>query len=189
MKIAVIDIETTGFKAKKDYIVEIGIAELDLDTGKIEPLYNNIVREEGMDVDRYKDSWIFHNSSLTFENYKSGALDLRPTGSERIQQILDEYPVTAYNSSFDFSFLKARGFHINKELPCPMKILTDIIKLPYYSPSGLITETRYKYPSVEEAYKYIFPGIDYKEDHRALPDAYDEACIIYEMHKKGWYLV
>ncbi len=42
--IAVVDIETTGFSHRKDCIVEIGVCELSLDSGKCRELFNKIVR-------------------------------------------------------------------------------------------------------------------------------------------------
>ena len=38
-KLIVIDIETTGFNHKLDSIIEIGIVELDINTGKIKILF------------------------------------------------------------------------------------------------------------------------------------------------------
>ncbi len=43
--IAVVDIETTGFSHQKDCIVEIGICELDLNSGNCRELFNKLIRE------------------------------------------------------------------------------------------------------------------------------------------------
>ena len=44
--ISVIDIETTGFSHFNDCIVEIGIVELDLLTGKCTKLFDQVILEE-----------------------------------------------------------------------------------------------------------------------------------------------
>lgn len=45
-KVVVIDIETTGFNKTLDNILEIGIVELDINSGKIRILFNSLVREK-----------------------------------------------------------------------------------------------------------------------------------------------
>ena len=45
-KIAVIDIETTGLDEENDLIIEIGIVELDLDSGNIRELFNSLISEK-----------------------------------------------------------------------------------------------------------------------------------------------
>ena len=44
-KILVIDIETTGFQKQGGSIVEVGIVELDLETGKAEIIFDSLCRE------------------------------------------------------------------------------------------------------------------------------------------------
>ncbi len=43
--IAAVDIETTGFSHQEDCIVEIGICELDLDSGECRELFNKVIQE------------------------------------------------------------------------------------------------------------------------------------------------
>jgi DNA polymerase-3 subunit epsilon len=179
-KISVVDIETTGFNHNRDCIVEIGIVELDLATGKCVKLFDNIILEDHFSP-VFEDTWIFLNSSLTFNDVLS-AQNFRYY-KEQIQKIFDHYLVTAYNKEFDFGFLKHRGFKIN-ELPCPMITATNIIKLP-----PKIPDTLYKWPNVEESWKFYYPDIPYVEQHRAYDDAEHEALIVYEMYKRGhWNL-
>ncbi len=177
MKIAVLDIETTGFFDWDACIVEIGIVELDLKTGGIEVLYNEVIREEKFGA-KHKGSWIFENSSLNFyEVMEAASLDF-----DTIQGILDRYHVTAYNKEFDFEFLKDRGFKF-RELDCPMIVSTDICKLP--SPNGY----GYKWPKVEEAYEHFHGKTGYIEKHRGCDDAVHEAKIVYALHKRGHFKV
>ncbi len=62
-----------------------------------------------------------------------------------------------------------------------MKLSTPIIKLP-----NKYGYNSYKWPSVEEAYKFYLKK-EIKEDHRGASDALYEADIVLEMFKRGYY--
>ena len=170
-KIAIVDIETTDFLNQGGLIVEVGIVELDLETGEVKTLYDELIREESFG-EAHKDAWIFSNSSLTYEE----VLAAKPIDRDAIQEILNKYSATAYNKRFDFDFLKSRGIEA-KELPCPMKALTPILKLP--------GNYGYKWPKVQEAWDILFPSIPYIEEHRGADDARHEAKLVYHLHKSG----
>jgi DNA polymerase III epsilon subunit-like protein len=178
-KILIIDIETTGFLNQEGTIVEIGIVELDLSNGERKIIYNEICHETGITLKMVEDSWIVKNSDLTVELIRQ-SVNLKRQG-HTIQSILDKYPAgaTAFNNSFDFSFLENRGFRFPKKLPCPMLLSTNICKIPNTNRSG------YKWPKVEEAHKYFFGDVGYIEKHRGADDAYYEAEIVYELFKLG----
>ncbi len=176
--IAVVDIETTGFSHQKDCIVEIGVCELDLDSGKCIELFNKIVREPHFSQ-QYQNAWIFQNSDLRYED----VLEAKPLNDYRkeLQRIFNEYSATAYNIRFDFDFLINRGF-VLKELPCPMVIATDILKISLPK-----SNKQYKWPNVQETWDFFFPNSDYVEKHRAYDDAVHEAQIVFELYKqKKW---
>lgn len=182
-QILVVDIETSGFLNQGGKIVEIGIVLLDLSDGSVKPLYESLVKEPGFDRKHSQNpyGWIFTNSDLRYEDVL-GAPDLerqRPT----IQALFNEYPATAFNKSFDFDFLRDRGFRIN-DLDCPMKLATPICKLPKANGWG-----GYKWPKVEEAWKYFFGNTGYMEAHRGLDDAKHEAQIVYALYKMGVFTV
>jgi len=179
LKISVVDIETTGLNVDIDYIVEIGIVDLDLDTGKIKVIYDKIVRELGFG-EHNRNDWIFLNSDLNYKLVEKAPLlnELR----EDIQDILIKRQITAFNKSFDLGFLKDRGFIIPNELPCIMKSATNICKIPFPR-----NPYKYKWPKVEEAWNYFFPEEFYIEKHRAADDAKHEARILYEMYRLGYY--
>ena len=181
--ILVTDIESTGFSHEYDFILEIGIVSLNIKTGEIIPLVNECVWKKGITKEVIEHSWIVKNSSLTVEDIWYG--NRIDKIKNLIQTIIDHYPLgmTAYNSSFDFRMLKHYNFTF-KELPCPMQILTDILKINKPNFRG-----GYKYPSVTESYNHFFPNEDYVEEHRALSDAIDEAKIIWEMIKQGIYKI
>lgn len=173
-KIIVVDIETTGWLKSGGLIVEIGIVLLDIETGEVEEIYDELVNE-GFPSECHKISWIFQNSDLKYDD----VCNAKPLDVIALQKIFDKHPATAYNKRFDFDFLKDRGLVIN-ELPCPMVIATDICKIP--SPFGYGS----KWPKVQEAWDFLF-GEDtgYTEEHRGLDDAKHEAKIVYQLYKMG----
>jgi len=180
-KILVLDIETTGFLNQGGSIVEIGIVELCLETGHVKVIFDSLLREDILTA-RHREKpmgWIFRNSNLSIEEVRNA-----PPASEvflKVQKILNDYPkgCTAYNKQFDFGFLKNRGLEIN-ELPCPMMLVTEVCKLP--NKNGY---DNYKWPTVEEAWRHLFPAIQYDELHRGADDAKHEALIVYELYKLG----
>ena len=182
--ILVVDIETTGFLNKGGKIVEIGIVKLNLATGDITPAYNSLVKEDGFGPQHTTGAygWIFKNSDLKYEEVEA-APSLEEQRDE-IQSLLNQYHSTAFNKSFDFDFLRDRGFNI-KELPCPMKVATPICQLPnQYGYSS------YKWPTVEEAWVHFFgKNTAYVEAHRGFDDAAHEAKIVFRLFELGHFKV
>jgi len=181
MKIAVLDIETTGFLLEGGSIVEIGIVELNLDNGEIKIVYDSLCRETRLTAKHRKEpfGWIFRNSDLTPEEVRT-APPFDQVKNE-VQAILNRYPAgaTAFNKKFDFDYLKDRGLTI-KELPCPMLLSTPICKLP-----NKYGYSDFKWPKVEEAFAHFFPDIEYVEKHRGADDAKHEAMIVYALYQQG----
>lgn len=178
-KIAIVDIESTDFLNKGGKIVEVGIVELCLETGKKEIVFNEVCHEKGITLDQVKNSWIVANSTLTVEMIRNSPSfeKLLPI----IQETLDRYPdgATAFNNTFDFDFLEDRGVVFCKKLPCPMKLSTNICKIPHPTYGG------FKWPKVQEAYDFFFGKTDYIEQHRGADDAFHEADIVLELYKRG----
>lgn len=177
MKIAVIDLETTGFDPR-DCIVEIGVVELDLETGRTQALLNMVVKEEHFRRVDHKHSWIFQHSTLKVDDVVYAAK--WKNAARELSWILEDYPVTAYNKAFDFGFLKHRELAPKRELPCPMVEAAKVLRIP--GPYGSC-----KWPTLEEAWEHYFPGLDYSEQHRAFDDALHEAILIKAMHTVGDY--
>ena len=175
-EIILLDIETTGFDPRKDEIVELGIVLLNLDTGEVKELYDQLFFVE----EKYKGSWIFQNyiefkdtqNKPNFQNCK-----------EEINKVLLPFhgQITAWNRDFDSGFLRVNGIQLGKDLICPMKESADFFKLPntssYYSD--------FKWPKAQEAWDILFPNNPFTEEHRGLSDARMEAKIVYELHKRG----
>lgn len=180
-KILILDIETTGFQNQGGKIVEVGIVELDLSNGERKIIFDEVTHEDGITLGEVQNAWIIQNSDLTMEAIRHSK-NLKHYKQE-IQTILDSYPhgATAFNNDFDFNFLKSRGFIFPNELDCPMKLSTDILKLPSRHPS----HGKYKFPKVQEAYDHFFGKTEYIELHRGADDAYHEAEIVYELFKRN----
>ena len=183
--IAIVDIETTGFLNQKGLIVEIGIVSLNLNSGAIKEEFDSLIREPGLNTAHAKPpyGWIFENSSLSYEEVSRAPLlsDL----FKEIQAVFDKYPtgLTAYNAAFDLPFLRSRSFSFT-QLPCPMIAATPVVNLP--PNPGRNTP---KWPKVEEAWDFLFGDTGYVESHRALDDAKHEAKIVYELYKRGDYVL
>lgn len=182
-KILIIDIETTGF-LPDGKIVEVGIVELNLDSGEKKILYDEVVHEFGTTKEEVSDSWIVQNSDLKLKDVvMSPTLEYEWTA---IQYIICKYELgaTAFNNKFDFDFLESRNFTFPKKLDCPMKLSTDICKIPNSKGPG------YKWPKVQEAWEFFF-GKDtgYIEKHRGADDAFHEADIVKELYDRGIFKI
>lgn len=168
MELLVLDIETTGLHTTYASVVEVGMVLVNTKTKKIKTVFNEVVREKNFNPN-YK-CWIFDNSDLTVEDVMAAKTleHYRP----KIQALLNKYPVTAYNKSFDLRMFRARGFECN-DVECLMKSTKSYFKVK--------KNNRVKSPSVEEAYKIFFPKSRYVEKHRGGDDAIHEAKILLKM--------
>lgn len=177
-KILVIDIETSGF-LPKGKIVEVGIVELNLDTGEINVLFDEVVNPFGDNLSEFSNSWILNNSNMTFDEVKNAKRSFNEARLD-IQTIINSYPLgaTAFNNKFDFGFLENYGIKFPRKQPCPMLLSTNVCKI-----AGKYG--KYKWPSCTEAFKFFIKDADYVEAHRGASDAADEAKIVYELYKRG----
>ena len=174
-KFFVLDIETCGL-AQKYCIVEIGIALLDMRYEIVQGYFHCICKEEDKILD--PNAWIFQNSSLDYNDVKNA--EYLCNYSHFLQEIFNmNIPVIAYNWAFDFGFLRDRGFKIENPPFDPMIVLINIIKISHVFYG-------FKFPKVTEAFNYLFPMLEYREKHRALFDAIDEAYIVREVIKRGY---
>jgi DNA polymerase-3 subunit epsilon len=177
-QIIVLDIETAGFSLS-DPILEVGMCLLDLESGDIDIVFDAPVMEIKCFTEKCKKAWIFSHSDLSYDKVcEAFGLDFyRPA----IEFWFDKFPVAAYNAPFDFRFLKDRKFFF-EGLPDPMRLSTPILKLPKKGGG-------FKWPKVEEAWKYYCPDVKYTELHRGADDAVHEAKIILEMYNRDEFVI
>lgn len=179
MKILIIDIETTGFQPT-GRICEVGIVELDIDSGETKIIFDRVINPNLPDETLAK-SWIVQKGYMTINEIKSG-VEFSEIKCE-IQDIINRYPdgATAFNRQFDFNFLESYGIKFPKKLPCPMLAATPICKLPKTGKAAHYGG--YKWPNAEEAFKFFNPGIEYVELHRGADDAMHESDIVFKLNQ------
>lgn len=182
-KIVIIDVETTGFSYDKDFIIEVGLVEVDLETGKKLTLYDELISPP-LPYEDLAKTWIIQNYIEINDVIFAEPLEKH---FDQIQGLLNLYTLgcTAFNNVFDFGFMEAAGFDLPKKLACPMRLSTDICKLPA-ARKGV---GRYKYPKAEEAYNYFFPDANYIELHRGADDAWHEADIVKKLYDLGIFKI
>jgi len=95
----------------------------------------------------------------------------------------------AHNAKFDIGMIYHEVNHIFGEqgplvfnnIYCIMELMTPICKLPYIS-----NKSGYKYPKLEEAYNYLFPGETIPDQHNALQDCRATAKIFKYLWTEGF---
>ena len=174
-KIAIIDIETTGFNPLKDSIIEIGIVELDLKTGEKKILFNSVVKDPNYNLLKCYNNPFLKDISIDpieIENAK-----LLEFYRDILQLIFNSYKTTAYNSKFDFRFLENRGFKIPRKLMDVMKFCRKLIS----KENSLKFEEIYRhfYNTPQNESKKILTNSNYVSIHRAIDDAIHETELLY----------
>jgi DNA polymerase III alpha subunit (gram-positive type) len=179
-EILVLDIETTGLSPANDFILELGIVKLNLETGVITELFDKVFKDPNLTA-KHRNSWIFQNGFMDINEVRKA----KPLSSytKEIQEILTPYKgkITAWNRNFDQSFLVSNGFDLGDDVQCPMKASTHFFK---------IKGTRgFKWPKAQEAWDILFPDTKKIEAHRGLDDSIMEAKIIFELVQMGVYTI
>ncbi|MEJ2127073.1 MAG: 3'-5' exonuclease [Candidatus Bathyarchaeota archaeon] len=181
MEILVIDLETANINSKQNpwslkntLICEIGIVNLNLDTGEIKPIFNQTCKENDCPDPH---SWIFNHTDLTYDEV-SNSTHFEEV-KKQIQPILESKPVTSWNQRFDFKHLEnpLRNLVIPTKFWDPMCTLNNFLKLNF-------RRNGYKWLKVTEAFRYFYPNKKWKQNHRAIDDAQIEAEIIFEAVNK-----
>ena len=177
-EIIVLDIETTGLNPNEDLILELGMVKLNLDSGEIKVLFNQVFKDPKLTA-KHRKAWIFENGFMEIDEIRN-ALPLAEYFDE-IQSLLNPFKgrIVAWNRDFDSAFLIKSGFDLGPDVICPMKSSVDYFKID--------GNYGYKWPKAQEAWDILFPETPKVEEHRGLDDSKMEAAIIYELHKRGVY--
>lgn len=168
----ILDTETTGLDgAPTDVVVEIGIARVDLDRGKVYPEYSRIINAPLTEAQR-RNAWVFNHTDLTPDDCSRSPYFTRQVASELNYLYAGEI-FTAYNAAFDFDkFLNLDPWDFKPErAPCIMESCAEVL-----APDG-------RWLRAQEAYDRLCPenpaelprGV---EQHRALSDAICEGWIL-----------
>lgn len=159
----VFDIETTGFSAKSDRIIEIGAVKVE--NGKITDRFSTFVNPE-IPIP-------FRIEKLTSIN------DSMVINAPKIEEVLPKFMefckgavMVAHNADFDMSFISANCER--QGLPCDFTIV-DTVAMSRYLIIGL---GRYKLDNVAKAL-----GIVLEHHHRAVDDAECTALIFQKLCK------
>lgn len=188
-KIFVLDTETTGlFGGPADFVVDVGVCEYDVKTGKIEDIYSSLV---GYDVDSWSDnlrqSWIFtHDGATISPDDLRGARPPEEVTTDLGQIIPPEGYATSYNLNFDFAkflFRPPWGLRCNIAEDI-MHAASHVFKSLDSHHSGAI--------SLQKAYSCAFGDsdparINGPERHLALPDARMAAYLMKYLIYTGRY--
>lgn len=176
LNILVVDLETTSINPRQADILEVGLANVDLGSGKIELVSDTLICPES-DEEGWLECWFMANSKLDPEVVRQA-----PKFSsvrKEVQRQVSELPVTAFNLNYDVQVLHRHQVQVPKRAPCLMLVCKDILCLPGYYGD-------YKYPKFSEAWQYFFPNEPFEEKHRAGYDAIHEARLAIALYERGY---
>ena len=176
MMILVVDTETDNVKPYLANILEIGMASVDLSSGKIELLFDTLVCPEGPEY--WCSCWFINNSGVDPDLVRHAPkfADIK----DGIEAYLSIAPVTAFNLSFDLQVLNKHYVRAPMTWPCLMLTTKNILKLPGHYGD-------WKFPKFSEAWDYFFPTEPFEEKHRAGHDALHEAKLALALYQRGYF--
>lgn len=179
--IYVIDTETTGLTgAPDDHVVDIGIALLETDTGRVMPLYQSLV---GYDVDEWdpahRNAWIFSHSDLTLDDVAAAPpqADVR----YRVATLLAGARVTSYNTPFDLDkFLFQPPWRLSEVVTAAPDIMAACapVVADRSHPGGKYPRLMHSYTALCEDDPADLRGA---QQHRALSDAMAAAYVLRQL--------
>lgn len=143
-----LDLETTGFDAQLDQIIEIGIVKFN-DKGEILDSFQSLINPQ-TDLPEI----VTHITGI-----KEGDLKDAPTLDElrdKISEFTENFPIIGHNIIFDTTFLKAKGIPVNSEEFDTLFFSSAIIK----------NLSSYSLETISKKLK-----LTHVDTHRALDDA------------------
>jgi len=177
MNILVVDVETNSVNPQRADILEVGMAMVELATGATELLVDTLINPDCPESE-WLHCWFMEHSGINPDEIRQAPKFAAV--KEEIQQHLLEYPVTAFNRSYDHQVLYRHGVKLPKLWPCLMLTCKDILKLPGFHGD-------FKYPKFSEAWNWFFPGEYFNEKHRAGHDVMHEARLAVALYQGEYF--
>lgn len=189
--VMVIDLETTGLRGIKegDKILSVGIADVELDTAQVRPVFYTPIRQELDEHDRR--CWLILNGHLTAEEIERAPFS-ETQAATITATILADQLVTSYNTEFDFdTFLypwlrRYLGPYFDldygmRRAPCIMQTADRIKEIPRRE---RLDGTAY--PSLVASFSTLV-HLPMKRAHNALDDALMAGEVLVRLHKMGLF--
>jgi hypothetical protein len=187
-KIAVIDVEHTGGNPNQGKIVEIGIVDLDINSGEITPIFNSLIREKGFSLKEFSKNYFMNNVNKISPKLviSLGEKFTLEYNKQIIQNILQSYKKVFYwdcTNHTERQWLKIKGFDVS-----------NFHDFQFFVKSYLKTKNIRKFNFqyvwnyfLNEHYinasKYLREP-EYYQNHRAYDDAEHEALLLYYLVKE-----
>ena len=189
--IYVLDTETTTTTFRpvpNGHVVEIGIAEVNLEEHTVQPYYSDILTVKKMVKGKKKidpEAWVFKNTTLTVEEVENGK-DPEEIAI-KLADMLKGCELTAFNQSFDQLMLKRDLPQLHDAVVWGQDLMLQADNLS----SIPRTKAPPCYPNAENTYNHLCKDdpahINGKEEHRALSDAIMEGYILLALYDRGLY--
>lgn len=187
--VMVIDLETTGLRGIKegDKILSVGIADVDLDTAQVRPVFYTPIRQYLDENDRR--CWLILNGHLTAEEIEQAPFNERQAATITAS-ILADQDFTSYNMEFDidkflFPWLRRcrirPNLHGMRRAPCIMKAADRVKEIPR---KERLDGTAY--PSLVASFSTLV-HLPMKRAHNALDDAVMAGEVLVKLHKMGLF--
>ena len=187
--VMVIDLETTGLRGIKegDKILSVGIADVELDTAQVRPVFYTPIRQELDEHDRR--CWLILNGHLTAEEIERAPFS-EAQAATITASILADQLVTSYNTEFDLDTFLYPWWAENigpyfengmRRAPCIMQTADRIKEIPRRE---RIDGTAY--PSLVASFSTLV-HLPMKRAHNALDDAVMAGEVLVKLHKMGLF--
>ncbi|HMR01500.1 MAG TPA: 3'-5' exonuclease, partial [Candidatus Gracilibacteria bacterium] len=138
-----LDIETTGFDAEKDQVIEI--AAIKFDDNKVIDTFDTLVHPN-----RNVPPIIIHMTGISDEMLE-GAPQFEDI-KEKLVQFIGKHPIVGHNISFDVGFLNQKGCALTNPLFDTLDLASMLIPgLPSYSLDTLTRSLKIKHENKHRA--------------------------------------
>lgn len=138
-----LDIETTGFDADQDQVIEI--AAIKFDDHQVIDVFESLINPK-----RLIPPLIAHMTGIS-DNMLTNAPDFRDI-QEKLVQFIGNHPIVGHNISFDVGFLNKKGCNLSNPLYDTLDLASMLIPgLPSYSLDTLTRSLKIKHENKHRA--------------------------------------